>query len=454
MNLEPKLDHINHQDLLPAEVILLGSLAENKRCSFAKNSENKVRGSLLENIIRTNHKTSIIPDRGIVIEGAFIVGDIDLCGCTIDAPIELQKCKILGILNLSKSKIAELVLRGTSVEKLDIGAINCSGNIILSYGFKTLHAVNARGARIGGQLGCSGGEFCGYPLAITLEAATISEAFFWRHIKGLWGIVDLTSASVGILVDDPDSWPKKGKLRLVGFTYDALGSNTNPNYYDRLDWLNRQYFPHLKEDFRPQPFEQLIKVLRASGRGDVAKDVAIEKLNRQRNANFLRRNSKLVDYRYRLKNSSNLTGRIILQMYVEKEKRNVLKNLVIDAVALFKWSISFLFLIVAGYGYKPYRILICSLILIIIATVVFSNHHTHGFISNLGSTSPSSFNSFAFALDTFVPLVNLREAESWELVNNGDGSFQPMLLFYWMYIFIGWIFTAIFAASITGIIKK
>ena len=238
MNLESHTEFLQNKDLLPAESILLGSLAENERCSFTKNSENKIRGSLLESLIRTDQNTSMLPDKGIVIEGAFIVGDIDLCGCTIAKPIEFHGCKVLGVLDLSKSKISELILKGTSVERLKLGGIKCSGNIILSYGFKTLHTVSARGAQIGGQLGCSGGEFLGYPLAITLESATVKEAFFWRHIKGLWGKVDLTNTTVGLFVDDPDSWPNRGDLRLAGFSYEALGSNTNPSYYDRLDWLN------------------------------------------------------------------------------------------------------------------------------------------------------------------------------------------------------------------------
>lgn len=454
MNLESQTDFSQHEDLLPAELILLGNLAKNERCSFAKISENKIRGSFLTNLIRADQNTLIIPDKGIIIEGAFIIGDIDLCGCIITKPIVFLSCQILGVLDFSKSKITELILKGTPVEILNLESINCSGNIILSYGFKTLHTVSARGAQIGGQLGCSGGEFRGYPLAINLESATIIESFVWRHIKGLWGKMDLTNTTVGLLVDDPDSWPNKGDLHLAGFSYEALGSNTNPSYYDRLDWLNRQHAPHLREDFRPQPFEQLVKVLKASGRHEVAKNIAIEKLKRQRNANYLRRNPKLVEYKLRLSNTQNLFRKIMMQMVIEKEKKVSLRNIFIDILALLKWSKSYLFEVIAGYGYKPFRVIFWSLIVISCGAFIFSNHHMNGYVVNSSSTCQSTFNNFAFALDTFVPLINLREAENWELINNGSRVFQPMLVFYWSYIFIGWIFTAIFAASITGIIKK
>lgn len=455
MNLDSYTKLLQHNDLYPAELALLNSLKQNQRCSLVKTEENKIRGSILERLIRTAHeKRSIIPDKGLIIEGAFIVGDIDLCGCTISKPIEFLYCKILGVLDFSKSKITELVLKGTSVEKLNLENINCSGNIILSKGFKTLHYVNARGAKIDGQLGCSGGEFRGYPIAITLESVIVKEAFFWRQIKGLWGKVDLTNATVGLLVDDPDSWPIKGDLRLAGFSYEALGSNTTPSYYNRLDWLNRQYAPHLAEDFRPQPFEQLVKVLKASGRHEVAKNISIAKLNKQRNANFLRRKPKLVDYIHQHSNTNNIIQKIIVEMVIEKEKKISIRNLFVDMRALLNWLKSYIFEKLAGYGYKPFRIILWSFFIILIGTFAFSNHYMSGHIVESNAENKGSFNSFVFALDTFVPLVNLREAGSWKLISNEGQSFHPLQVFYWSYIFIGWIFTAIFAASITGIIKK
>ena len=143
-----------------------------------------------------------------------------------------------------------------------------------------------------------------------------------------------------------------------------------------------------------------------------------------------------------------------MEMAVEKEKKVSLRNVFVNILALLKWTKSYLFEVLAGYGYKPFRVIFWSLILIIFGTFAFSSHYMNGHIVNSSITNPSSFNGFAFALDTFVPLINLREAENWELINNGSQAFQPMLMFYWSYIFNGWIFTAIFAASITGIIKK
>jgi hypothetical protein len=244
--------------LSPSEIRFLDTLAtETARDSPSEHQFEKtplvVRGSFLRDLILGKLGGNLLPPKGIVIQDAQIIGDVDLRGCMVSCPISLQKCKVLGVLDFSGATIVELVLTGTSVERLCLSEVTCKGSIILSYGFRTLHQVVARGAKI------------------SLEAAEIQEAFFWRHVRNLWGIVDLTNARVGCLIDDPDSWPSKGNLRLAGFTYGSVESNTSTIYYDRLDWLERQYEPHLTDDFRPQPFEQLVKVLQATGRESEAK---------------------------------------------------------------------------------------------------------------------------------------------------------------------------------------
>lgn len=463
---QPFISKIRAPDasLLPAEALLLSSLKSETKCVFPKQLDNKnhykIRSSFLRKVILNKIPECKIPPKGLVIHNAFIVGGIDLCGCEISHSIEMQNCKILGILDLSQAKIQTLVLRGTSVERLLLDQIEVSGNIILSYGFSTLHPVSVRGAKIKRQLGCSGGEFKGYPVAINLEAAKIEEAFFWRRIVGLWGVVDLTNASVGILADDPDSWPRKGDLRLAGFTYGALSSNTDYSYYNRLGWLNRQFSPHLNEDFRPQPFEQLIFVLKKSGRENESKNIAIEKLHYQRNANFNRRNLNLINRKSELSVASNLMNKIILEMLIDLESKTSIKNIYLWVKASFSWVISYMFWAVAGYGYRPMRCIGWSIILIIMGSIIFSYQYGAGNLVSLNNTAradgftATDFHSIAFAADTFIPIVDLKQASFWTLNEVPNQDHQPFLIFYWFYIFMGWVLTAIFGASITRLVRK
>jgi hypothetical protein len=124
------------------------------------------------------------------------------------------------------------------------------------------------------------------------------------------GLFDLTGAQIGTIADHPlHGWPQRdGLLELDGSTYTGLellepppddgwrswlrrarhrltrrqavrGDETARIWERRLEWLHLQW-PGTRpgrEHFKPQPFEQLAKVLRAMGHGHDADRIAVEK---------------------------------------------------------------------------------------------------------------------------------------------------------------------------------
>jgi hypothetical protein len=107
------------------------------------------------------------------------------------------------------------------------------------------------------------------------------------------GSLNLEDAHARVLVDVPESWPRRllrgvdgKKLRceigLDGFTYDHLGYGAPTDAERRLDWLSRHPHEHVEAAFCAQPFEQLIKVLRGMGYDGDAKQIAIAKLRMRR----------------------------------------------------------------------------------------------------------------------------------------------------------------------------
>ncbi|MFT4252161.1 MAG: hypothetical protein QM608_06740 [Caulobacter sp.] len=87
---------------------------------------------------------------------------------------------------------------------------------------------------------------------------------------------------VAELIDDPETaWPEKGRLDLDGFTYGTISfhpSERRNRAGSRLKWLELRYSRRLRrDDFRPQPYEELARVLRLLGHGDDADEVAIAK---------------------------------------------------------------------------------------------------------------------------------------------------------------------------------
>lgn len=479
------------EQLYHAEVRLISCLKRNVRCildtqvpsGLDATTYNKklIRAKFLRRIILDDEFRGLIPSRGLEIHGAWISGNLDFEHELVSTPLHFENCVFTGELVFTGAKIANLCLKGSKVYHLNLSDAQCSGNIILSKGFRTNTPVFARALKVTGQLGCSGGAFLGHRLAISLESAKIDEEFFWRHMKnGPFGVVDLTNASVSMLIDDRQSWPKKGKLHIAGFTYSQLGSNTDSNYFDRIEWLERQNEPHLDFDFRPQPFEQLYSVMSSSGREDMAKKVAIKKLDYQRRATRRQSNRRLIELLNQKKVEVDPFRLKILELSIKQAERRSIGNTLVKLPANFKWLFSYIFGLVCGYGYRPSRCLIVSFLFLICGSFIFGLGFEKGRITPKNplvmttvwadaktTANPSrtfydavpdypKFNAIAFAADAFIPLVDLGQEDYWSVTSSTKSIFTTSfsLWFFWFYVLSGWILTAIFAASVSGLVRR
>ncbi|MFL5182830.1 MAG: hypothetical protein ACJ8CQ_20180 [Microvirga sp.] len=77
-----------------------------------------------------------------------------------------------------------------------------------------------------------------------------------------------------MLADDIVSWPD-GRLILNGCEYGLLSGDAPTRWRDRLGWLRKQKYEHLYVHPRPQPFSQLVSVLRRMGHERDARAIAI-----------------------------------------------------------------------------------------------------------------------------------------------------------------------------------
>lgn len=480
------------EELLPAEAQLIDALKLERPCKIGSeiplgshsgtHEYRCIRAGFLKSILTEPDYAKLIPERGIKVIGAWISGDLDLHRKRVPVPIHLEKCYFTGVVDFSEAEIISLCLTGSRVYQLILNGTFCSRDIVLSYGFCTNMPVLARALKVNGQLGCSGGQFAGSHLALWLEMAEVKEAFFWRRVENLNGILDLTGAKVGILIDDQRSWPDKGKLYLDGFYYSQLGSNTEHNYFERISWLERQYQPHLDFDFRPQPFEQLYKVLMLSGRDEAAKRVAVKKLDYQRRATLRRSKPKLVDLLHRRQIATNPFERAALDIAIKNEKAFSVTKSFKSIPSRVRWLASCIFGIVCGYGYRPNRCLYAGILLAAVASNIFSHAFENGTIipkntaiaanylslleadfapapyAEFYNTVPSypKFNAIAYAVDTLVPFISLGQEEHWVISTSDHSVFEtsPSRWFLWIYIMLGWVLTAVFAASVTGIVRR
>lgn len=313
---------------------------------------------------------------------------------------------------------------------LNFGRSTVNGNVLLTRGFTAHSTVDFFHARVGGNFRLHGAkiyapwkdfaesEDLDWRRAIDLDSCEIEEglffAFSWGDLKSVevYGHIDLTNARCRVLNDAPleEGWFAKGAhLILDGFRYESLGSrapkNWKPNKQQRtvesgrLAWLKRQPPEDLNgDDFKPQPFEQLAKVLREMGHVANARSAASSK-----------------------------QWRMHLRPGVPFESK-VFRGLIL-------WP--------SGYGYHPQIPFYIGLGLLLFSLLIFASAYRQGFVmpaqphaaiadisAELGATSSDTrfpdclaveatetvppFHAFAYVVDTFVPLVDIDQESSWK----------------------------------------
>ena len=288
--------------------------------------------------------------------------------------------------------------RNKDGEALAADGVKVKGAVFLSDGFEAEGEVRIVGAEIGGDLVCERGKFRnkdGEALTadrvtvkrsvylrdgfeaegvVSFVAARVRRYFIWRKIVNTKDVeLDLRSARIGTLWDDEDSWPEKGKLFLHGLEYDGLDDEAPLDAKSRIDWLGRQW----GDKYRPQPYNQLAKVLKNEGHEQDAKRILIEK-----------------------------------------------EKLRAKHLSWISRPFHFLHGLLIGYGYRPWRAASFGLVIVLIGWVVFCYGGRNGVMVSTETTATQqksqeecrSFSSFIYSVDTFVPLVDLRQAKYW-LVN-------------------------------------
>lgn len=159
---------------------------------------------------------ALVDPQGIRLLGARITGRLYLADVTIPFAVTLRNCSISERMTFEHASLPRLDLGGCYTGEID-------GRAAVVHGDLNLDSIRASGevwfndSTIDGDLGARGGHFT----HSTVEPHETEEAFFKKALD-LESARILDGASVGVLFDDPNSWPAPGKLILDGFTYERL----------------------------------------------------------------------------------------------------------------------------------------------------------------------------------------------------------------------------------------
>lgn len=207
-------------------------------------------------------------------------------GLNVSSSVLLEGTSAEGMISLLGSRIGgQLICTGAELHNpkghaLNVQSSSIRGDVSLRYA-ATEGEVSFLGAEINGVLDCSHATLRNPDKpALNAQRLVVSEGFIWRKIKRADGAVDLTSAHVGDLWDDPESWAACERLLLGGFVYDVLHGGIDVP--DRLAWLKKGAVS--RQEFYPQPYEQLAKLLRETGHRSDARGIMVAKEKEQRKA--------------------------------------------------------------------------------------------------------------------------------------------------------------------------
>ncbi len=442
--------------------------------------ERSVRAAILRWLYTDSDVNRFLDPSGLGVAGARIEGKLDLSYVKADKPLTIVRCYIPDGIDVTFSHLQSFEVRGSSTGPIaadrselagDLavrfgtygslslfrarigGNLDCTGSTLLSGGQRSVNAVGStiagdmifhdgfttdgivdlRLARVGQSLSFHRAIFSGPDdTGLNAERASIGGTLYWVDIRHTPNTqLDLENTKADALWDDEASWPAPGKLMIDGFIYTEFAGG--PAEADpRLEWLERQ-----PPGYRPQPYRQLAKVLRDGGRETGATDVLIAK------EEVVRHDAGL--------------GRMERAW-----------NLMLD--------------VTIGYGYRPLRALWWIAGFVIVGTVLFglayrarivtpTDEAAYRVFVESGVAPPHypPFHAFVYALENFLPVVELYQGEYWRpnplhgtkgrsriLAREFDFGLVPgrLLRWYlWFHILAGWTLTPLLFAGLSGLVR-
>jgi hypothetical protein len=418
---------------------------------------------------------------GAGIEGARIVGRLDLSYQQVARPLTLVRCAIADGIDFSNATLGGLELRasrtgpivgdlaqikgdlamrfghhgpvsiyrasiggdfdlagstftGGSADEISAVQVTIGGDALFHQDFTSDGMVDFRLARIGRSLSFNHARFVGTgDNGLTAERAVIDGPLYWTAIAHTARTaLDLQNAHATALWDDRASWPSAGNLQLDGFSYGEFGGDSPSDSHARLAWLALQ-----PRGYHPQPYVELAHVLRESGRSEGSTNVLIAQRVDQRREGHLSAAEKAW-------------------------------NLLLEATI--------------GYGYRPLRALWWMVAFVAVGTIVFQRAYGSGMITPADGAAFEEyartghpprhyphFNAFVYSLENLLPVVDLHQGNHWRpnarhrvCIDASSGAAHvedsamgaSLLRFYlWVHILAGWVLTPLMFAGLSGLIR-
>ncbi len=371
-----------------------------------------VGGEILATTIEKGESASAINAYGLQSGGRFAIGSNARC----TGRVVLSQSRIGGMLEFSSAHLDadgdEACLTAHSISVTNSFAFTHSN----AKGLVDLTGLTADDevSFVGSKFEPADGKFGAAKPVLCLQSARIGGALIFRHptskvaqFAKIKGMLDLSHARCEVLDDAPvqggggANW-LQGRITLDGFVYERFGIRAPRGTSDRQRWLQKQRWrDRWFGGFKAQPYEQASKVLREMGHVAAARSIAVSK-------------------QWRMHQSGNLS----ILAYI------------------FRWLVMW----PTGYGYRPQYPFLAGILIVALSYGVFEAAYRNGYMEpaqphlaiaeierSLDALNPDialeappdcaqfersevvpPFNGLIYAIDTFVPLIDLDQESSWK----------------------------------------
>lgn len=252
-------------------------------------------------------------DTALSARGTSVGGNVDMepaAGQRLEArgEVALVAAQIGGDLRCNSARLFNPEGRALHCEDLTVESVFLTGRAENNVYFEARGRINFLSAIIGGSFFMSSARLApgpdlpgllsrGGPIAANLQQMRVSNALVFNNVgtlpaddaaesasprRPLEGWVLLTGARLSDILDHVETgWPAPGYLDLEGASYERIGDIEGGNVVaKRIAWLSRQFAGKHPSpaSFRPQPYEELSRVLRRHGLNREANAIAVEKI--------------------------------------------------------------------------------------------------------------------------------------------------------------------------------
>jgi hypothetical protein len=330
--------------------------------------------------------------------------------------IRLRAATIDGSLSMSHAEVSNHTGPSLTADGLDVRQDVFLDGGFTATGAGSLGVVRLAGARIGGQLNCSGATLTSADgPALTTDGLVVGRDLSLARLTasgcGSAAVLDLPNTSVGrVFYYQPATVTyianTGSQVNVDGLTYQALPAGLTPT-----EWLHviRQHTPA----YAAQPYQHLAAALSAAGHDREARDVLIAQRQDQLERKALTGASQ--------RGWARLTG------------------------------------VVLGYGYRPSRALLFLLGVLVVSVILATVLGAHGALAQprlAGSASPvtpcTAVQRVAVGLDLGEPLVGPAAQCGTTLTATGSA----LTVLRWLLEVAAWAFVTLFIAGFTSVVRK